>query len=201
MRSYWQPAALVDEARRRAADPSRQTARREFGAVFATRPDATALIDRQLRASRRRSRLRGGSSMAACAAAFHGWLFDANRPVHRDGRPEPKDSKLCRNIRQRSYPRHREERHPLGLSWRRRAAGISRNSIASSPPATHIFAFQGPHGLQLAPGPRSRHRSRARLLSAPLSSRTRTHRRPMASSFRGGVRGLRPADDKNPARI
>src|SRR6202047_1983464 len=54
--------------------------------------------------------------------------------------------------------RGREKRNPLGLSRRRRAAGISGNRLLCGARQPH-FRVQGPYQLQLAAGARRRHRS------------------------------------------
>ncbi|MGT2439696.1 Rieske 2Fe-2S domain-containing protein [Bradyrhizobium betae] len=113
--------------------------------------------------------------------AFHGWLFDATgQCIETPGRAEGLQA----------LPQHPaallsrggEERHPLGLSRRGHPAGLSGDRLLRRARHAHL-RLQGPHGVQLAAGARSRHRSRARLLSRIASSRTRTPPPLTASSF------------------
>ena len=178
MRSYWQPAALVDELEGDRGRSARSNCSARTWCCFATRrplrPDRSPL-----RASRRRPRLR--TARAWRPALRLPWLaVRRHRPVHRDaGRAEGL----------KALPEHPaallsgggEERHPLGLSRRRRAAGISGARLLRRARQPHV-CVQGPHGLQLAAGAGSRHRSRARLVSCIASSRTRTPPPPTASS-------------------
>ena len=101
MRNYWQPAALAAEL----AGPRPVKAVRLLGEDFvlfrdeAGRSDCWTAIAR-IAAPTSRS---GGSRTAACAAPFHGWLFDVEGKCL-ETPAEPQDSALCQNIRQRAYP-------------------------------------------------------------------------------------------------
>ena len=164
MRMYWQPAALVDELQGPRPVTAGQTARRKPRAVSRRgrplRPDRPPL-----RASRRRSRLRPSGEWRA--ALRLPWL--AVRCI----RPMPGNA--CRAEGLEPVPGHqaallsrgREERHPLGLSRRRRAAGVSGDRLLRRARQPYL-CIQGPHQLQLAAGARSRHRSGARFVPASL---------------------------------
>jgi hypothetical protein len=101
MRRYWQPAALLDElAGNRPVKPVRL-----FGedlVIFKDDKGRYGLIGR--RCPHRGTDLAYGRlEDGGLRCAFHGWLFDV------DGKcletpAEPDDSKLCSNIRQKSYP-------------------------------------------------------------------------------------------------
>ena len=178
MRMYWQPAALVDELQGPRPVTARQTARRESGAVSRRagplRPDRPSL-----RASRRRPCLRpAGKRRPALRLP---WLA-----VRRIG-PMPGNAGRAEGFaalqehQAARLSRGREERHPLGLSRRRRAAGISGDRLLRRARQPH-FCVQGPHQLQLAAGARGRHRSRRMPRSCIASSRTRIPPAPTASS-------------------
>ena len=163
----------------RAAGAARQTARREPRAVSRRgrplRPDRPPL-----RASRRRPRLRPAREWRP--ALRLPWL------AVRCLRPMPGDA--CGAEGLEALPGHqaallsrrREERHPLGLSRRRRAAGLSGDRLLRRARQPYL-CVQGPHRLQLAAGAGGRHRSGARLVPASLL-RGRGSRRttPTASS-------------------
>ncbi|GAA0008441.1 hypothetical protein BRDID11002_84500 [Bradyrhizobium diazoefficiens] len=79
--------------------------------------------------------------MAGLRCAFHGWLFDATGQCI-ETPAEPKDSKLCQNIRQRSYPVVEKS----GILW----AYLGEGEPPAFPeidcfvaPDTHTFAFKG----------------------------------------------------------
>ncbi len=74
--------------------------------------------------------------------AFHGWLFDATGQCL-ETPAEPKDSQALQGHQAALLSGGREERHPLGISRRRRAAGICRRSTAFVAPDSHTFAFKG----------------------------------------------------------
>ena len=169
-------------AGRRVAGPARgaagETARREAGAVSRRtrplRPDRSPL-----RASRRRPRLR--PSRKRRLALRLPWLAVRRlRPVHRDaGGAERLETVPGHQAARLS--RGREERHPLGLSGRRRTAGISRRSTASSRPTairSRSRATSTATGCRRWKSASIRRTPR----SCIASSRTRTRRPPTASS-------------------
>ena len=90
------------------------------------------LIDRALRASRRRPRLRPSGEWRA-ALRLPRLAVRRDRPVHRDAGGAEGLAALQGHQAAR-LSRGREERHPLGLSWRRRAAGVSGDRLRSSRP-------------------------------------------------------------------
>ena len=161
-----------------AAGAAGQTARREPRAVSRRgrplRPDRPPL-----RASRRRSRLRPAGEWRP--ALRLPWL------AVRRHRPVPGDARGAEGLE--AVPGHqaallsrgREERHPLGLSRRRRAAGVSGDRLLRRARQPYL-RLQGPH--RIATGCR-RWRSasiRRTPRSCIASSRTRIRRRPTASS-------------------
>ena len=156
------------------------------------RPDRAAL-----RASRRRSRLRPAGKWRPALRVP--WLA-----VRRD-RPVPGDAGRAEGFaalqghQAARLSRGREERHPLGVSRRRRAAGVSRDRLLCRARQPHL-RVQGPHQLQLAAGARSRHRSVARLVPASLL-RGRGYVRRLRQAVPRRIRRHRHADDENPARI
>src|SRR5476649_2523585 len=101
MRRYWQPAALVDElASNRPVKPVRL-----FGedlVVFKDDKGRYGLVGR--RCPHRGTDLAYGRlEDGGLRCAFHGWLFDVHGQCLQTP-AEPDDSKLCANIRQKSYP-------------------------------------------------------------------------------------------------
>ena len=148
MRSYWQPAALVDEFDAR-LDPN--MAHRPVKAVrllgqdlvlFRARDGGFGLLDRHC--PHRGADLAFGRLEAeGLRCPFHGWKFSA------DGRcletpAEPVGSTLCQRVRARSYP----VREVAGVlfAW----LGPEGSTPPELPrfdaftaPATHSFAFKG----------------------------------------------------------
>ena len=126
MRMYWQPAALVDELQGpRPVRPVKLLG--ENLVLFRDEQGRYGLIDRHC-AHRGADLAFGRLENGGLRCAFHGWLFDATGQCV-ETPAEPKDSQLCKGIRQRSLSRGGEERHPLGVSRRRRAAGLSGNRL------------------------------------------------------------------------
>lgn len=101
MRHYWQPAALVDELTgNRPIKPVRL-----FGedlVIFKDDKGRYGLIGR--RCPHRGTDLAYGRlEDGGLRCAFHGWLFDVNGKCLQTP-AEPDNSKLCANIKQKSYP-------------------------------------------------------------------------------------------------
>ena len=196
MRMYWQPAALVDELQGpRPVKPVKLLGedlvlfRDEAGRL---RPDRAAL-----RASRRRPRVRPAGKWRP-ALRVPRLAVRRLRPVPGDaGRAE--GFPALQGHQAARLSRGREERHPLGVSRRRRAAGVSGDRLFRRARQPHL-RVQGPHQLQLAAGARSRHRSVARLVPASLL-RGRGYVRRLWQAVSRRVRRHRHADDENPARI
>ena len=196
MRMYWQPAALVDELTGpRPVRPVKLLGedlvlfRDEQGRL---RPDRPAL-----RASRRRSRLRpAGKRRTALRLS---WLA-----VRRRGKM-PGDTGRAEGfaaVQERDPARlsgGREERNPLGVSRRRRTAGISRDRLLCGARQPHL-RLQGPHQLQLAAGAGGRHRSGACLVPASLLRGRRYFGR-LRQAVPRRLGRQRHADDEDPARI
>ena len=148
MRSYWQPAALVDEFDPR-FDP-RMTARavkavRLLGqdlVLFRDGQDRWGLIDRAC-PHRGADLAFGRLEPEGLRCPFHGWKFAT------DGRcletpAEPAGSTLCTRIRQRSYPV--QVRSGVVFAW----LGPEGSTPPELPgfdafvaPASHSFAFKG----------------------------------------------------------
>src|SRR6185436_8684431 len=101
MRRYWQPAALVDElAGNRPVKAVRLLG--EDLVLFKDDRGRYGLIGRSC-PHRGTDLSFGRLEQGGLRCAFHGWLFDVGGQCI-ETPAEPKDSKLCQNIRQRSYP-------------------------------------------------------------------------------------------------
>ncbi|MGY3462370.1 phenylpropionate dioxygenase-like ring-hydroxylating dioxygenase large terminal subunit [Bradyrhizobium sp. LM3.4] len=139
MRSYWQPAALVDELDGdRPIRPVKLLG--ENLVLFRDETGRYGLIDRHC-AHRGADLAFGRLEHGGLRCAFHGWLFDAAGQCI-ETPAEPKDSKLCQNIRQRSYPVVEKS----GILW----AWLGEGKPPAFPeldcfvaPGTHTFAFKG----------------------------------------------------------
>ncbi len=133
------PAALVDELE--GARPIRPV--RLLGENLVLFRDETGrygLIDRHC-AHRGADLAFGRLEHGGLRCAFHGWLFDATGQCI-ETPAEPKDSKLCQNIKQRSYPVVEKS----GILW----AYLGEGEPPAFPeldcfvaPGTHTFAFKG----------------------------------------------------------
>jgi hypothetical protein len=101
MRRYWQPAALLDELTgNRPVKPVRLLG--EDLVIFKDEQGRYGLIGR--RCPHRGTDLAYGRlEDGGLRCAFHGWLFDVNGKCL-ETPAEPPDSKLCANVRQKSYP-------------------------------------------------------------------------------------------------
>jgi phenylpropionate dioxygenase-like ring-hydroxylating dioxygenase large terminal subunit len=123
MRMYWQPAALVDELTGpRPVKPVKMLG--ENLVLFRDEQGRYGLIERHC-AHRGADLAFGRLENGGLRCAFHGWLFDVSGQCL-ETPAEPKDSPLCKNKR---LSRDREERNSLGLSRRRRAAGVSGDRL------------------------------------------------------------------------
>ncbi len=139
LRSYWQPAALVDELE--GERPVRRV--RLLGedlVLFRDEQGRYGLLDR--RCPHRRADLSyGRREDGGLRCAFHGWLFDVNGRCL-DTPAEPDGSRLCESVRQRSYPV--VERN--GILW----AYLGEGEPPAFPefdcfvaPSAYTFAFKG----------------------------------------------------------
>jgi hypothetical protein len=101
MRHYWQPAALLDElAGNRPIKPVRLLG--EDLVIFKDEKGRYGLIGRHC-PHRGTDLAYGRLEDGGLRCAFHGWLFDvAGQCLETPA--EPPDSKLCANIKQKSYP-------------------------------------------------------------------------------------------------
>lgn len=177
MRMYWQPAALVDELEGpRPVRPVKLLG--ESLVLFRDEEGRYGLIDRHC-AHRGADLAFGRLENGGLRCAFHGWLFDVSGQCL-ETPAEPKDSKLCQGIRQRSYPVVEKS----GILW----AYLGEGEPPAFPeidcfvaPDSHTFAFKG---TSIATGCR-RWKSasiRRTLPSCIVSSRTRILPLPTASS-------------------
>jgi len=179
MRMYWQPAALVDELQ--GPRPVRRSSCSRKLVLFRDQEGKYGLIDRHC-AHRGADLAFGRLENSGLRCAFHGWLFRRERPVYRDARGAEGLAALQRHQATR-LSRGGEERYPLGLSRRRRTAGVSRARLFCGARQPY-FAFKGHWACQLAAGARKSASIRRTPRSCTASSRTRIHRRrtPMAAS-------------------
>ena len=139
MRSYWQPAALVDELQ--GARPVRPVKLLgENLVLFRDENGRYGLIDRHC-AHRGADLAFGRLENGGLRCAFHGWLFDASGQCL-ETPAEPKVSKLCKGIKQRAYPVVEKS----GILW----AYLGEGEPPAFPeidcfvaPDSHTFAFKG----------------------------------------------------------
>ncbi len=139
MRMYWQPAALVDELQGpRPVRPVKLLG--ENLVLFRDEEGRYGLIDRHC-AHRGADLAFGRLENGGLRCAFHGWLFDVSGQCL-ETPAEPKDSKLCQGIKQRSYPVVEKS----GILW----AYLGEGEPPAFPeidcfvaPDSHTFAFKG----------------------------------------------------------
>ena len=139
MRMYWQPAALVDELQGpRPVRPVKLLG--ENLVLFRDEEGRYGLIDRHC-AHRGADLAFGRLENGGLRCAFHGWLFDVSGQCL-ETPAEPKDSKLCQGIKQRSYPVVEKR----GILW----AYLGEGEPPAFPeidcfvaPDSHTFAFKG----------------------------------------------------------
>ncbi len=139
MRMYWQPAALVDELQ----GPRAVKAVKLLGenlVLFRDEQGRYGLIDRHC-AHRGADLAFGRLENGGLRCAFHGWLFDASGQCL-ETPAEPKDSPLCKGVRQRAYPVIEKS----GILW----AFLGEGEPPAFPeidcfvaPDSHTFAFKG----------------------------------------------------------
>ena len=197
MRHYWHPVALAEEL----DGPRPAKAVHVLGEDFVLFRDERGrhgLLDRALPASRRRSRLWAAGRWRPALPVP--WLAVRCR------RQMPRNAGRTRG--QRALPacapallsRRGQERHRLRLSRRRRSARFPRLRLL--PGARHTcLRLQGADRLQLAAGARSRHRSGARLLPAPLLRGRGSLGRCLRQAVPRLVLGLRHPDVEDDARL
>jgi nitrite reductase/ring-hydroxylating ferredoxin subunit len=139
MRMYWQPAALVDElAGPRPVRPVKLLG--EDLVLFRDEEGRYGLIERHC-AHRGADLAFGRLENGGLRCAFHGWLFDATGQCL-ETPAEPKESQLCKGIRQRAYPVVEKS----GILW----AYLGEGEPPAFPeldcfvaPESHVFAFKG----------------------------------------------------------
>lgn len=139
LRRYWQPVALVDELQgERPVKPVRLLG--ENFVIFKDEQGRYGLIDRDC-PHRNADLAFGRLEHGGLRCPFHGWLFDVNGNCL-ETPAEPPGSRLCQNIKQKSYP--------LEV----RSGVIFAYIGAGAPPAfahldcfvapdSHTFAFKG----------------------------------------------------------
>ncbi len=147
LRSYWQPAALVDEF-----DPALDPAMRQrpVKAVRLLGQDLVLFKDDQGRwglldrdCPHRNADLSFGRHEGdGLRCPFHGWKFDAQGKCL-DTPAEPVGSKLCERVKQRAYPVI--ERSGVLFAWMGEPgkAPPFPTFDCFEAPATHTFAFKG----------------------------------------------------------
>ncbi len=147
LRSYWQPAALVDEF-----DPALDPAMRQrpVKAVRLLGQDLVLFKDDQGRwglldrdCPHRNADLSFGRHEGdGLRCPFHGWKFDAEGKCL-DTPAEPVGSKLCERVKQRAYPVI--ERSGVLFAWLGepgKAPPFPKFDCFEAP-STHTFAFKG----------------------------------------------------------
>ncbi len=137
--SYWQPAALLDELE----GPRPLKALRLLGrdlVLFRDESGKLGLIDRDC-PHRNADLAYGRLEDGGLRCPFHGWLFDVEGKCL-DTPAEPEGSRLCENIRQKSYPVVARS----GIVW----AYLGEGDAPAFPmfdcfiaPDSHTFAFKG----------------------------------------------------------
>src|SRR3954453_19179158 len=139
MRKYWQPAALVDELQGERPVRSVKVLGENL-VLFRGENGRYGLIDRHC-AHRGADLAFGRLENGGLRCAFHGWLFDASGQCI-ETPAEPKDSNLCKGIRQRAYPVVEKS----GILW----AYLGEGEPPAFPeidafiaPDSHTFAFKG----------------------------------------------------------
>ena len=196
LRHYWQPAALVDELRgNRPVKPVRLLG--ENLVIFRDDKGRYGLLERAC-PHRGTDLAFGRLEDGGLRCAFHGWLFDVHGKCLQTP-AEPDDSPLRANIRQKAYPVVEKSGILFAYLGPGEPPGI---------PAFRLFCrarqpylcLQGHDRLQLAAIARSRNRSGAHVVPAPLFP----GRRPFAGLWQAVPRHVdrfRNADDEDHARI
>ncbi len=139
MRRYWQPAALVAELK----DERPIVPVRLLGQDFVLFRDDTGrygMLDRDC-PHRGADLAFGRLEQGGLRCSFHGWLFDAEGNCL-ETPAEPAGSKLCQNIRQKSYPV--VEKNGILFAW----LGEGEPSVfpeldCFQAPDAYTFAFKG----------------------------------------------------------
>jgi nitrite reductase/ring-hydroxylating ferredoxin subunit len=139
MRMYWQPAALVDELQ--GPHPVRPVKLLgEKLVLFRDEQGRYGLLDRHC-PHRGADLAFGRLEHGGLRCSFHGWLFDTTGQCLQTP-AEPKDSNLCRNIKQRAYPVVEKS----GILWAWLGVGdppAFADIDCFVAPESHTFAFKG----------------------------------------------------------
>ena len=137
--SYWQPAALLDELEGERPLKALRLLGRDL-VLFRDEAGRLGLIDRDC-PHRNADLAYGRLEDGGLRCPFHGWLFDVEGKCL-DTPAEPEGSRLCQNIRQRSYPV--VARSGIVFAW------LGEGEPPALPdfdcfiaPDTHTFAFKG----------------------------------------------------------
>lgn len=139
MRRFWQPCALIEELEgKRPVKPVRLLG--ENFVLFRDEQGQLGLLDRDC-PHRGADLAFGRLEDGGLRCAFHGWLFDTKGDCLQTP-AEPKGSKLCNHIKQRSYPV--VERSGIIFAY------LGEDQPPPFPafdcfqaPDTHVFAFKG----------------------------------------------------------
>ncbi len=137
--SHWQPAALLDELE----GPRPLKALKLLGRDLVLFRDAAGrlgLIDRDC-PHRNADLAYGRLEDGGIRCAFHGWLFDVEGKCL-ETPAEPEGGKLCRNIRQRSYPVQARAGIVFAYLGDGEAPAFPHFDCFIAPD-THTFAFKG----------------------------------------------------------
>ena len=178
LRHYWQPVALVDEMQGNAAGQGGAPPRARTWFFSRTRTNM-ACIERHCP--------HRGADLAYGRLEDGGLRCSLPRLAVRRERQVPRDAGRARGqppVRAHPaarLPGQREERHPVRLPRRRRAAGVPALRLLRRARRVHV-RLQGLLGLQLAAGARGRHRSGARLVAAQVLRGRGSGRRATAGS-------------------
>ena len=143
MRMYWQPAALVDELQgQRTVRPVKLLGENQV--MLRDEAGAYGLIGRHC-AHRGADLAFGRLGNGGLRCAFHGWLFVNATGQCLETPAEPKNSPLCKGIRQRAYPVVEKS----GIFW----AYLGEGEPPAFPeidcfvaPDSHTLRVQGPSG-------------------------------------------------------
>ena len=197
LRRYWQPVALVDELHgtNRPVKPVKLLG--ESLVLFRDDKGRYGLIERAC-PHRGTDLAYGRLEDGGLRCAFHGWLFDIERPVPGDagraGRLEP-----LRQHQAEGLSGGGAQRHPVRLHGPGRAAGISALRLLRRARQPHL-RVQGHDRLQLAAVARGRHRSGAHLVPASLLPRRGPEGR-LRQAVPRHLDRFRNADDQDHARV
>jgi phthalate 4,5-dioxygenase oxygenase subunit len=196
LRRYWQPVALADElAGPRPVKPVKLMGQ-DF-VLFRDESGQLGMLDRDC-PHRGADLAFGRLENGGIRCAFHGWLFDAKGKCL-ETPAEPATSKLCAASSSARIPVVEKGGVLFAYLGEGEPPAFPDFDCFAAPGQPHL-RLQGPVRMQLAAGARSRHRSRARLVPAPLL-RGRGHVKARTASSSAAPPRAPTADDQDPARI